>query len=124
MMRLANEQRANKEAQLGHKLMKAKSKNQTLMTTAQSNHKTYLHSSAKFYNNSLTPLGECCLARFLADDYRLIQTMLGHESDQVNAVVEPLVGAHPILRMACSWGSDEEQQQLCRQDLRSMLMRR
>ncbi|KAL7452580.1 hypothetical protein ACHAWC_004306 [Mediolabrus comicus] len=123
MMRLASEQRANEEAQLGHKLMKAKSKNQTLLTTAESNHKTYLHSSAKFYNNSLTPLGECCLARFLVDDYRLIQTMLGHESDQVNAVVEPLVGAHPILTMACTWGN-EEQQQLCRLDLRSMLMRR
>ena len=68
-------------------------------------------------------MGECCLARFLADDYRLIQTMLGHESDRVNAVVEPLAGAHPILTMACTWGN-EEQQQLCRLDLRSMLMRR
>lgn len=123
MMRLANEQRANEEVQLGHKLMKERSKNQTLLTTAESSHKAYLHSSAKFYNNSLTPLGECCLARFLADDYRLIQTMLGHESDRVNAVVEPIVGAHPILRMACSWG-DEQQQHLCREDLRSMLMRR
>jgi len=123
MMRLASEQRANEEVQLGHKLTKTRSKNQTLLTTAQSNHKTYLHSSAKFYNNSLTPLGECCLARFLADDYRLIQTMLGHESDRVNAVVEPLAGAHPILTMACTWGN-EEQQQLCRLDLRSMLMRR
>jgi len=88
---------------------------------------TYLHSSVKFYNSTppaLTKLGECCLARHLMDDYRLIESMLGKEKERTsNSVMDPLHGSHPVVQKACSWG-DEQQQQSCRGDLASMLMRR
>ena len=87
-----------------------------------------LHSSVEFYNSTqplLSELGECCLARHLKDDYRLIQSMLGNASKRTNTTIllDPLQGSHPVLRKACSWG-DEQQQRLCQGDLESMLMRR
>jgi len=92
------------------------------------------HSSAKFQNSTnaeavppvLSPLGECCLARHLEQDYRLIQTMImgdGTKQGTSNVVVEPLAEAHPVIRKACLWGS-KEQQKLCQSDLKSMLLRR
>ena len=89
----------------------------------------------------LSPLGECCLARHLHKDYRLIQTMLGDTKGtpaaatperkkkkksadgQETIALEPLVDAHPVLEKACTWGSIE-QQMLCRSDLQSMVQRR
>ena len=120
MMILAQEQELKKEETRRLK-MKGKPKAET-----------HLHSSAKFYNSTkptLTPLGECCLARFLTDDYRLIQSMVGGATtgnrDLTIVGLDPLdgAGAHPVIQKACSWG-DEKQQQLCRGDLLSMLMRR
>ena len=88
----------------------------------------------------LSPLGECCLARHLHQDYRLIRTMLG-DTKSISAAtakrkkkmksaegpstiaLEPLLDAHPVLQKACTWGS-KEQQMLCRSDLQSMLLRR
>lgn len=88
------------------------------------------HSSVIFHKNkqtsvpsTLSPLGECCLARYLHEDYRLIQTMIGGNNKNNFAGVAPLVGAHPVIKEACSWGS-QEQQILCQSDLKSMLMRR
>ena len=85
---------------------------------------SYVHSSVKFYNSTkptLTPLGECCLARFLIDDYRLIQSILGKERTR-NSAIDPLNGAHLVIQKACLWG-DVQQQQSCQGDLESMLMR-
>jgi len=121
MMRLARE-RIVKREETHRRRMKGKLKEPT-----------HLHSSEKFYNSTnstkpmLTPLGECCLARHLADDYRLIRSMLGEKivnnSDVAIAGLDPLIGAHPVIRKACSWG-DEQQQQSCQGDLMSILMRR
>ncbi|KAL7552186.1 hypothetical protein ACHAWF_015444 [Thalassiosira exigua] len=90
----------------------------------------FLHSSASFLNSTksrtLTPLGECCLTRYLKGDYRLIRTMLGErragDEDTVMAM-RPLQNTHPVIETACSWGG-EDQQRSCRGDLMSMLMRR
>ena len=77
------------------------------------------HSSVAYFNrsgtaedapSSLSRLGECCLARHVEDDYRLIRTMVG--------------GAHPILRTGCEWSSDAGLQASCTADLRSMIRRR
>eukprot|EP00956_Cyclotella_meneghiniana_P029875 scaffold73740_cov39-Cyclotella_meneghiniana.AAC.3 len=119
MMRLAQEQKLKQEETRKGK-MKDKSKDDL-----------FLHSSAKFYNSTksstLTKLGECCLTRYLSDDYRLIQSMLGKDEtskiDFAIAGLDPLDDAHPIIQKACSWG-DEQQQQSCRGDLMSILMRR
>lgn len=84
------------------------------------------HSAGKSDSPALSPLGKCCMARQLRGDYQLIQTMLGYDSDSGNKdslIVEPLSYAHPSVLGACSWGS-EDQQELCRSDLRSMLTRR
>ena len=63
------------------------------------------------------------MARHLQQDYRLIQTMIDDETHQgVCAGVESLAEAHPGIHQACAWGS-EEQQELCRSDLRSMITR-
>ncbi|KAL7551158.1 hypothetical protein ACHAWF_016342 [Thalassiosira exigua] len=92
--------------------------------------KSYHHSSSRFFNSTtqrtLTPLGECCLVRYLKDDYRLIRTMLGdmRSDDEVTTgAIRPLTNAHPVIRKACAWGG-EDQQQSCREDLTSILMRR
>ena len=104
---------------------------------AEKNKQKWEHSSANFYSNStdttanatpppaLSPLGECCLARHLANDYRMIKTMLQepHEIDH-DGVLKPLDDVHPALRDACSWGTSKEQQELCRDDIKSMIMRR
>lgn len=119
MMRLAQQQKVKREER-----RKKKGKLSEI----------HLHSSAKFYNSTnstkpiLTPLGECCLARHLIDDYRLILSMLGGEkignnSDLTIAGLVPLSGAHPVIQKACSWGK-EQQQLSCRGDLMSILMRR
>ena len=89
------------------------------------------HSSVKFHNSTnttipvaLSPLGECCLTRHLQQDYRLIRTMLGDDKGgRMANAIRPLVDAHPAIQNACLWGS-EEQQELYRSDLRSMLVRR
>jgi len=98
------------------------------------------HSSVRFFNSTtttsgggtsssseLSPLAECCLARHLKEDYRLIQTMLlgkeGDNNDDYGEIIQPLRGYHPSIRNACFWGN-EEQQELCRSDLRSMILRR
>eukprot|EP00574_Skeletonema_japonicum_P004291 CAMPEP_0201734184 /NCGR_PEP_ID=MMETSP0593-20130828/33495_1 /ASSEMBLY_ACC=CAM_ASM_000672 /TAXON_ID=267983 /ORGANISM="Skeletonema japonicum, Strain CCMP2506" /LENGTH=266 /DNA_ID=CAMNT_0048227467 /DNA_START=267 /DNA_END=1065 /DNA_ORIENTATION=+ len=118
MMRLAQERKLEKEEILRRK-MKDKPKLET-----------HLHSSTKFYNSTksiLTKLGECCLARYLTDDYRLIQSMLGGDeaskTDFAIAGLDPLDDAHPVIQKACVWGN-EEQMQSCRDDLMSILMRR
>jgi len=93
------------------------------------------HSSSKFQNNSdtsatpsspLSALGECCLSRHLMTDYRIIQTMyLGNEDKggSLNQHIPQPLDAHPSLQLACNWGSNE-QQELCRDDLKSMISRR
>ncbi|KAL7552992.1 hypothetical protein ACHAWF_016236, partial [Thalassiosira exigua] len=91
--------------------------------------KSYRHSSVGFFNSTtprtLTPLGECCLVRYLKGDYRLIRTMLGdvRANDEVAAMaIRPLANAHPVIKKACTWGG-EDQQQSCRRDLMSILTR-
>ena len=116
MMRLAEEQKRKKDEKLSQK------------RKDMQKHEMHLHSSAKHVNSTktkLTKLGECCLARYLIDDYRLIQTMLGGNEtrNQAIAVLDPIVAAHPVIQKACSWGN-ERHQELCRGDLESMLMRR
>lgn len=75
-------------------------------------------------SSTLSALGECCVARHLVDDYRLLRTMMPDAEDVADvAVVEPLEGVHPVVRDACAWG-DEEGRARCRFDLRSMLLRR
>lgn len=109
MMRLDHEQKAKRER------------------NGPSKQQDHTHSSVKFYNSTpplLTKLGECCLARHLKDDYRLIESMLGNESKVTsNGVFDPIHGSHPVIQRACSWG-DEQQQRWCRGDLESMLIRR
>jgi len=109
------------------------------------------HSSARFHSEmtttaplpALSPLGECCLARYLREDYQLIQTMIGGNNENnddttssttmrgagsvsSSAVVEvePLVGVHPIIREACDFWGSEERREICQSDLRSMISRR
>mmetsp|Transcript_22587 Transcript_22587/g.46578 ORF Transcript_22587/g.46578 Transcript_22587/m.46578 type:complete len:502 (-) Transcript_22587:104-1609(-) len=99
------------------------------------------HSASTYTNETppvLTPLGECCLARYFEDDYRLIQSMLVTPSPEETTlswengygdkkaekkIIHPLENVHPILHKACSWG-EESQQELCRSDLLSILKRR
>lgn len=84
--------------------------------------KIMTHSSHTTGKDSvLGSVGECCLSRFLEDDYRLIQSMLG-EANNTKAIGS-LKHVHPIIRKACEWGS-LTRQQLCRADLQSMLRRR
>ena len=118
MMRLAEEQKRKREETRSRK------------RKDMPKHEAHLHSSEKLVNSTkskLTKLGECCLARYLTDDYRLIQSMLGGDessnSELVIAGLDPLVAAHPVIRKACTWGNDQ-QQELCRGDLMSILMRR
>jgi len=115
MMRLAQEQEVKR------------GETHDLRSSNKQQEQAYLHSSEKFYNSTppaLTKLGECCLARHLMDDYRLIESMLGKEKERTsNSVMDPLHGSHSVVHKACSWG-DEQQQQSCRGDLASMLMRR
>jgi hypothetical protein len=98
---------------------------QTVRASEQKKEK-WEHSSVQFNNSTkpppLTKLGECCLSRHLEKDYRLIQSMLG-DVDEEGVLIEPLGNAHPVIGNACKWGSDE-QQKLCRADLRSILTRR
>ena len=118
MMRLDREQKLKREERRRRKM------------NDRPNSEAHLHSSAKFFNSTkstLTKLGEGCVARYLSDDYRLIQSMLGGgENSRVDFAVaglDPLNDAHPIIQKACSWG-DEQQQQSCRGDLKSILTRR
>ena len=91
----------------------------------------WMHSSARFHNSTntkppeLSALAECCLARHLEKDYRLIRTMLqGNDMENGTlAAVKPLIDAHPVVQNACLWGGKDLQRR-CRSDLRSMLMRR
>ena len=78
----------------------------------------------------LSPMGECCLARHLETDYRLIATMLGDGGEEWpggarrdGPPVAPVGGAHPAVSKACDWG-DGGHREACRSDLRSMLARR
>ena len=100
------------------------------------------HSSVEFHNKSsansssfiipspspLSELGECCLSRHLMTDYCIIQSML-RSTTQEDSTEKQLISAadplnvHPSLYQACKWGSIK-QQELCREDLESMLMRR
>jgi len=79
-------------------------------------------------NEHLSPLGECCLARHLATDYRLIATMLGDDEDEEGKAkrrgprVTPVDGVHPTVSKACDWG-DDDHREVCRSDLRSILLR-
>ena len=65
------------------------------------------------------------MARKLRGDYRLIQTMLGTDemTDGSDLFVHPLPYAHPAVSKACLWGT-EDQQELCKSDLKSILSRR
>ncbi|KAK1744783.1 hypothetical protein QTG54_004074 [Skeletonema marinoi] len=54
----------------------------------------------------LGAVGKCCLARFLEDDYRLIQSMLGDAN--ASNVLDPFEYVHPIIREACEWGFQHE----------------
>ena len=61
-------------------------------------------------------------------DYRIIQTMYLGNADKGGSslkqhIPKPLTDAHPSLQLACNWGSNE-QQELCRADLNSMISRR
>lgn len=118
MMRLAQEQRLKLEER------------RRRQTNDKQKDETHLHSSTKFFNSTkstLTKLGECCLTRYLRDDYRLIQSMLGGgETSKIDFAIvglDPLYGAHPVIQKACVWG-DDLQQQSCRGDLMSILRRR
>ena len=115
MMQLAQEKKVKKEEE-ERRLNKPK-------------RETHLHSSSNFHNSTkpmLTKLGECCLARYLIDDYRLIQSMLGggkaSNIDLAIAGLDPL-DAHPVIQKACTWGNEQHKQE-CRGDLISMLMKR
>ena len=88
--------------------------------------KVHHHSSIRLGETlPLSPLGECCMARKLRGDYRLIQTMLGTDemTDGSDLFVHPLPYAHPAVSKACLWGT-EDQQELCKSDLKSILSRR
>jgi len=75
------------------------------------------HSTSSVHVPPLTDFGECCIARHLEDDYQLIGTFIEGEQNQQTTM-------HPVIRKACtSWGT-AEQQQLCLEDLSSMLLRR
>eukprot|EP00986_Skeletonema_menzelii_P005325 scaffold1915_cov143-Skeletonema_menzelii.AAC.11 len=118
MMRLAEEQKRKRE------------ETRSCQRKVMHKHEAHLHSSEKLVNSTkskLTKLGECCLARYLTDDYRLIQSMLGGDeasnSELVIAGLDPLDATHPVVQKACSWGN-EQQQELCQGDLMSILMRR
>ena len=82
MMRLAQEQEVKR------------GETHDLRSSNKQQEQAYLHSSEKFYNSTppaLTKLGECCLARHLMDDYRLIESMLGKEKERTsNSVMDPL----------------------------------
>lgn len=87
-------------------------------------------SSIPIHNNvtkghALGTVGECCLARFLENDYRLIQSIVGDENSIGDdlTVISRLNNAQPIIGKACEWGS-ERRRQLCWADLQSMLDRR
>ena len=88
------------------------------------NNNSYEHSSVKIFKSTesptLTSRGECCLVRFLEEDYRLIRTMLG---DEGGTEVKPLNDAHPVIRKACLWG-DADQRLSCQDDLHSILVQR
>ena len=117
MMRLAQEKNDKMVEKLRHEMN----------STSKLKHQPHLHSSVKFYNDStkhiLSPLGECCLARYLIDDYRLIQSMLEEEQNNAKMVLDPLNDTHKVIRNACSWG-DKKSQLSCRGDLLSIIMRR
>ncbi|KAL7540904.1 hypothetical protein ACHAXR_011346 [Thalassiosira sp. AJA248-18] len=81
------------------------------------------HSTSAISPPPLTTFGECCMTRYLEDDYRLIQTMLGKDYGDVIGG-GGMTNVHPVIYKACtSWGTTE-QQQLCQSDLASMLKRR
>ena len=82
-------------------------------------HKDYIHSTSSLQVPPLTTYGECCMARYLEDDYQLLSIMIGNgvDSGMANSV-------HPVVLEACtSWGTFE-QQQMCLEDLGSMIQRR
>jgi hypothetical protein len=81
-------------------------------------HSSVVHGYAN--SSALSKLAECCLTRHYEKDYRVIQSMLG---DDEASVLQPIREAHPVLRTACEWGS-MQQQELCRNNLLSMLKRR
>ena len=82
-------------------------------------HKDYIHSTSSLQVPPLTTYGECCMARYLEDDYQLLSIMIGNDVDSGMAN-----SFHPVLREACtSWGTFE-QQQMCLEDLGSMIQRR
>ena len=61
--------------------------------------KYYEHSSSKHHNNTtkLSSLAECCLARHLQDDYRLILSMIGGDAGVDTVAVQPYTNIHPLL---------------------------
>ena len=65
-------------------------------------------------------IGECCLARFLEDDYQIIQYIVGGNTSEA---IGSLGHIDPVIGTACDWGSPTRRQ-LCRADLQSMLKRR
>mmetsp|Transcript_27082 Transcript_27082/g.56534 ORF Transcript_27082/g.56534 Transcript_27082/m.56534 type:complete len:508 (-) Transcript_27082:95-1618(-) len=86
------------------------------------------HSSISSSTSKLTPpplrtLGECCLARFFHDDYRLMKTMILDDREENLTSVLPLADVHSLVKTACSWGNDE-QRTSCMRDLASMIKRR
>lgn len=111
--------------QFAQKQMSKNEETRKIEEKERSGNQTHLHSSAKFYNSTeslITSLGECCLARHFIDDYRLIQSMLGKEKTIISGL-NPLNGAHPVIKKACSWGG-RQQKKSCQSDLMSMLLRR
>ncbi|KAL7467401.1 hypothetical protein ACHAXS_007640 [Conticribra weissflogii] len=71
----------------------------------------------------LGKLGECCLARFFRNDYRLIKSILPEgAADDIESVTR-LEDVHPLVTTACNWGSGE-QRMSCVADLESMIRRR
>ncbi len=100
-----------------------------LSATEKSNAEKKTHSStsssvAHIVNPPpLKKLGECCLARFFRDDYRLINAMLPERGLDNSTESSQLDGVHPLVNTVCNWGSDE-QRASCIADLESMVRRR
>lgn len=64
------------------------------------------------------------MTRTFRKDYQLIQAMmLGTDSSDSTGILEPLPYTHPAVSVACSYGSEDDQE-LCKAGLISILSRR
>ncbi|KAL7466177.1 hypothetical protein ACHAXS_006467 [Conticribra weissflogii] len=86
-------------------------------------HSSISSSASKSTQPPLGKLGECCLARYFRDDYRLMKSMITDDVMKHLTSILPLEDVHPLVKTACSWGNDE-QRTSCMGDLASMIKRR